>query len=181
MKITIYLFTLALFLGGCCSKSESTYSEIPADQSYFEPNQYVFVYEDSLGNHAWTRFGEICCIWSDYSEKYGEPCSFTRGEMCRQIGSVISGDTRLEYQYISRSGNPFEVRIENVILPSGFGSGQSESVGEYSVKGIIYYSVWKFTTTEGFDSNIKYVYYNLEDKIIEIRFSDGSVWGKIPS
>jgi hypothetical protein len=185
MKTTLYILLFALFLSGCgCTKWNSTYADRSTDKTLLMPVGAFITYEDSLGNQSTITFTEYDCSWSGYEEQYpDEDCYYVRSEECVQGSIMNSGDARLSYSVSSFAKEGLFIKIENIRLHLQFhdDSGYYEGIGDYVVRDSTYNLVRKFISYDTTDTNIKYVYFNKENKIIQIRFSDGSLWDQVPN
>jgi hypothetical protein len=173
-----YLSFILLFVAGCgCDEADRNYESERSDRKNLVPYGTMFTYEDSLGNQSVIAFGDTVCSFSDYYLVDRDYCRYHQTETCTQGSMLNSGDSRMVYSLTSYGyyGPRFEIGNfkSKTVSP--------ESIGNYTVRDSVYTEVRKYTTTASNSSNIKYVYYSDDAKIIQVRFSDGSLWDKVPN
>jgi hypothetical protein len=181
MKTLFYLSFILLFAAGCgCAESDRTYQTEPANRRYFVPYGAIFTYEDSLGNQSVIAFGDTVCSFGGYGLVDRNDCRYMRAETCTQGSLLNSGDSKMVYSLISEGYLAPRFEMGNLELLSG-SIGSSELIGNYTVRDSMFTEVRKFTTNASNSSFIKYVYYSDDAKIIQVRFSDGSLWDRVPN
>lgn len=176
----------AACLNSCaCSKSDRIYHDTPTSRDYFLEFGAVDSFISSDGNLTLITYGDLDCIYSDYREEYIE-CEYRRFEYCKQFGNVIEGEEALTNELTSNPFSNFTIKIDSFLLIPKI-QNNLVNQGIYTTHpdtmtllGVQYQDVYKYERTNSPDSAIRWVIFNLENRIIQVRMNNEIEWNRKP-